>query len=196
MNYTLIALVISAILITCATVIQQSRVEVFYVWPAEIDRGLLDTITVNVASYYSKVKDQTLAMNFLMQNLNITSHYNKKFRVLDYSVINMSISSGDDYSCVNVTVWYNLSWGSYTSKCWLLVLVLSRTAFTDPVTGEEYINMTIVCSTERGRPVSIRALSDVYLTYSHDNIWVLIVPSSVASVVLEDWRGVRAEVPV
>mgnify|MGYP000094193573 CR=1 FL=1 len=196
MNYTLIALVISAILITCATVIQQSRVEVFYVWPAEIDRGLCDTITVNTAAYYSRVKDQALSLDFLARNLEVSERYNEEFKVLGYYVVNMSITSGEDYSCVNVTVWYNLSWGQYVSKAFLMVVVLNRIGFTDPVTGEEYTNMTIALLCDRGRPLSVRVLGEYYLTYSHDNVWILIVPSSVESVVLEDWRGIRVEVLV
>ena len=196
MNYTIIALMISIALGICAITVRQAKVEVFYVWPAEVDRGLCDTITVNTAAYFSRVKNQELSLHFLKQNIDVAQKYNYGFKVLNYRLISMSIESKESYVYVNVTILFNLTWGQYVSKCWLLVVVLNKTSFTDPLIGEEYINMTIACTSNLGRPASLYAKGNTYLTYSHDNVWILVAPSSIGSVILEDWRGIRVEIPI
>ena len=193
MSYTAMALVMALVLVAAAAAIQQSRVEVFYVWPAEVDRGLCDAMTANVAACYSRVGDSAAALEFLRRNLEVALERNPLFRVLGYEVINMTAASGADCACVNVTVAYDLPWGRHVSRCWLLVVILSRAKVVDPLTGEEYVNLTVACATELGAPVNLRALGGARLAYSCNSTWVLVAPSSAGSAILEDWRGVRVK---
>jgi len=185
---------ISLILIAIAVTVQESFVERFYTWPTEVDKGLLDTITVNVASYLSRVKDLEMAKVFLLKNLKVTERYNRGFRVLNYSIINMTVYSSQNIALVNVTIVYNLLWGCYCSSALLLVKVLNITEFSDPLTGEVFYKAIIICSTDRGKPKFVKGYpTSVTVNYLYNNIWVLTYPTSLKLAIIEDWRGIRVE---
>jgi len=194
MNYTLIAISISLILLAISYAISQSYITVVYERPKEVDVGICDTITTNVAVYWSRTLNRRASEDFLRQNIEVAEEYNKGFRVLGYEIVAMSSYILSRMGYVEVNVVYNMSWGQHNSRCYFYVRVVNLTTILDPVTGLEYYNITIECLTDRERPLLITSpQEEVKVSYAISNLWTIIAPTSYSSIVLEDWRGIRVE---
>ena len=196
MNYSIIALTMSLILLIIAISLQENSFEEFYIWPMEADKGILDTITTNTATYLSRTGTSNNVEIFLLRNLEIAEKYNYGFRVLKYSIVNATLYSSCEKAIVNMTVMYDMLWGRYCATVFLVIEVVNITEFRDPLTGDTYYKIIITCLMERGVPRSIIGIGSVEVSYSHNNIWILTCPKSLKTVMLEDWRGIRVELKI